>query len=108
MGAHEEPIEMLAARSKEARNWRAKGWFAREQPAHEMYLPTFRVARCPVALGERDGSHVALTYDSSNATGCWTPGRLAAGQALGHPEVLYKRLGVQTVEAQRHRLEPTE
>jgi methionyl-tRNA synthetase len=52
--------------------------------------------------GERP--HDVLTYDPSQASGEWAPGRLAPGQALAEPKPLYTKLDPDTADAERERM----
>jgi len=52
--------------------------------------------------GERP--HDVLAYDSAQASGEWTPGRLAPGLALAEPKPLYTKLDPDTADAERERM----
>ena len=52
MGASTDDIEKLAQMNETARKWSAKGRFNREQPNHQVYLPTYRIGKYPVTVGE--------------------------------------------------------
>jgi methionyl-tRNA synthetase len=51
------------------------------------------------AFGEGSDRHEALCYDASEATGCWAPSELTAGQALREPAPLFRKLEWDEVEA---------
>ena len=54
---------------------------------------------------EEDGkSHLALVYDPPSAKVSWAPSSLPAGQALGEPEPLFKKLDESIVEEELARL----
>ena len=48
--------------------------------------------------------HTALCYDGSSGTGEWKPSELPAGQALGEPEPLFKKLDESVVDEERARM----
>jgi formylglycine-generating enzyme required for sulfatase activity len=52
MGTGPEHIGRLAARLTGAVHWRDAGYFAREQPAHALHLPTFLISRYPATVQE--------------------------------------------------------
>jgi methionyl-tRNA synthetase len=58
-----------------------------------------------VTYEEETRSHQALTYDHSGAIGTWAKSELPAGQALGEPAPLFKKLDDSVVEEEYARLE---
>jgi formylglycine-generating enzyme required for sulfatase activity len=51
MGIDKEQIDRLARAFDEARAWRDKGFFAREQPSHRVTLDAYLIGRYPVTVG---------------------------------------------------------
>jgi len=54
---------------------------------------------------ETERAHTALCYDNSQAAGRWEASQLPAGQALGRPSPLFKKLDRDTAEQELARLE---
>lgn len=52
MGINDLQVEWLARRSREARAWREKGHFGREQPQHTVALASYCIGKYPVTVGE--------------------------------------------------------
>ncbi|MBU0491452.1 MAG: formylglycine-generating enzyme family protein [Chloroflexi bacterium] len=52
MGTSDQQIDWLARNVDQAREWREKGRFAREQPQHTVVLPAYAIARYPATVGE--------------------------------------------------------
>ena len=52
MGIDEAQIDHLALAFDEARTWRDKGFFAREQPPHRVTLDAYLIGRYPVTVGQ--------------------------------------------------------
>jgi formylglycine-generating enzyme required for sulfatase activity len=52
MGTSDDQIDALANRDEVAAKWKSKGFFSREQPQHDVYLPDFSIAIYPVTVGE--------------------------------------------------------
>jgi methionyl-tRNA synthetase len=48
--------------------------------------------------------HTALCYDGSGGTGTWKPSELPAGQALGEPGPLFRKLDESVVDEERARM----
>jgi methionyl-tRNA synthetase len=55
-------------------------------------------------IEEEQRSHGVLTYDGSQAKGCWEASQLKPGQALQQPKPLFKKLDDSIVEEERARL----
>jgi methionyl-tRNA synthetase len=57
-----------------------------------------------VTYQEATRDHQALIYDSSSATGRWSPSELQSGQPLCEPSPLFKKLDEKVIEEERTRL----
>jgi methionyl-tRNA synthetase len=53
---------------------------------------------------ERLRSHIALSYDHRQAAGKWEPSQLPAGQEMGQPAPLFKKLDDDVVDKELARL----
>ena len=53
---------------------------------------------------ESERHHTALVYSDEEATGCWEPSQLEAGQALRPPAPLFRKLDESIVTEEMHRL----
>ena len=52
MGIDETQIDRLVRAFDEARSWREKGFFGREQPPHTVTLAAYSIGRYPVTVGQ--------------------------------------------------------
>ena len=62
-GISDVQIELLALKSTAAKTWKEKGYFAREQPQHELFLPVYSIGRYPVTVGEFEQFILAGAYE---------------------------------------------
>jgi formylglycine-generating enzyme required for sulfatase activity len=52
LGTSDQQIDQLASDLEEAREWRERGFFAREQPEHRVHLADYLIGRYPVTVGQ--------------------------------------------------------
>jgi methionyl-tRNA synthetase len=80
------------------------------QRLHEMLGYSGRLSgelRLDTATEEDGGSHLILTGDYANCMGRWKPPALPAGQKLGQPAPLFRKLDDSVVDEELARLEAT-
>jgi formylglycine-generating enzyme required for sulfatase activity len=51
MGVSEQQIDRLSQRDSEAKKWKEKGYFGREQPQHTVTLSSYSIGKYPVTVG---------------------------------------------------------
>jgi methionyl-tRNA synthetase len=80
--------------------------FSSEQLHHFMGYEGDLFGRSTIETFEESGGrvHEALCYDAAEATGCWKPSELPAGQALRKPKPLFKKLDEDVADEERARI----